>query len=299
MAARKGTQQIGRDAKTGRFITVEAARKRRSTAVIETVKRKSGAESAFAMSYLGLRKAVGIIGMCLPFVLPIGKILFQCPGIEGSISAYYYTVMGSVFVGSMCAIGVFLLSYRYKKWDIIASIIAGICAIGVALFPTAPEAGPTMAQKAISIVHGIFAGLFFATLACMSIFLFTKTYPGQTLRPRKSMDYLSMFVVTRTKSGLPLNPRKKRRNIIYRACGYTILACIIMMGIVGIPSIKEHVQQCNPVFWLESIAVFAFGASWLIKGETILKDRKSNGKFDLPAPALVIKPRPAVQSVEG
>jgi hypothetical protein len=28
----------------------------------------------------------------------------------------------------------------------------------------------------------------------------------------------------------------------------------------------------NPVFWLETIAILAFGVSWLTKGEAILKD---------------------------
>ena len=281
MAVRKGTLQIGRDAQTGRFIPVETARRRRATATVETINRQSGTERALAMSYLGLRRGVGWIGLLLPFVLPLGKIAFDGPGLEGSMSAYFYTVTGRVFVGSLCAIGVFLLSYRYKKWDIIASVVAGIFAIGVALFPTAPNvADPTATQKAIGIAHGVFAGLFFLTLACMSIFLFTKTNPYQTLKARKPADYLSMFVVTRTKPGLPLNPRKKERNIIYRVCGYVILACIIGIGIVGIKSIKDHVLQYNLVFWLESIAVFAFGASWLIKGDTILKDRKSDEKFD-------------------
>jgi len=280
MAASKGTLQIGRDAETGRFIPVAVARRRPATAVVETINRQAKTERSLAMSYLDLRRGIGVIGLLLPFVIPIGKILFEGPGLEGSMSAYFYTVTGRVFVGSLCAIGVFLLSYRYKKWDIIASIIAGICAIFVAIFPTVPEVDPTATQKAIGIVHGVSAGLFFLALACMSIFLFTKTNPYQALKPRKLIDDLSMFVVTRTKPGLPLNPRKKRRNIIYRVCGYMILACIIGMVIVGIPSIKEHVQQCNLVFWLESIAVFAFGASWLIKGETILRDRKSDEKFD-------------------
>jgi len=280
MATRKGTQ-IGRDAITGRFIPVAVARRRPATAVVETINRQAGTELQLAMSYLGLRKGVGWIGLLLPIVLPIGKLIFEKPGgLEASMSAYFYTVTGRVFVGSLCAIGVFLISYKYKKWDVIAAVIAGICAIGVALFPTAPELDPTVTQKAIGIVHGIFAGLFFFTLACMSIFLFTKTNPYQTLKPTKFSDYLSMFVVTRTKPGLPLNPRKKKRNIIYRICGYVILACIIGIGIVGIPCIKEHIEQCHPVFWLESLAVFAFGWSWLTKGDTILADRTSDQQFD-------------------
>ncbi len=280
MAARRGTQQIGRDAETGRFIPIEVARKRRATATIETINRQSGTERQLALSYLNLRRWVGGIGIALPFVLPIGKIIFDDHSLEGSMSAYFYTVTGRVFVGSLCAIGVFLLSYRYKKWDIIASIVAGISAIMVAFFPTTPAGTPTPIQEAIGKVHLTFAGLFFVTLALMSILLFTKTNPYQALKPRNFMDNLAMFFVTRTKPEFPLNPRKKKRNVIYRVCGWIILFCIIGMGIVAIPAVKEHVDKCHPVFWLESIAVFAFGWSWLVKGETILKDRKSDQKFD-------------------
>jgi len=46
-------------------------------------------------------------------VLILGKILyFRDPGIQDSISSYYYTDMRDVLVGSLCAIGVFLWSYR-------------------------------------------------------------------------------------------------------------------------------------------------------------------------------------------
>jgi uncharacterized membrane protein len=280
MVARRRILQIGRDAETGRFIPIEVARKRRATATVETINRQSGTERQLAMSYLGLRRGIGYIGLLLPFVLPIGKIIFDGHSLEGSMSAYFYTVTGRVFVGSLCAIGVFLISYRYKKWDIIASIIAGICAIFVAIFPTAPEVDPTATQKAIGIVHGVSAGLFFFILALMSIFLFTKTNPYQAVKPLKFTDYLAMLVVTRTKPEFPLNPRKKKRNIIYRVCGWIILFCIIGMGIVAIPAIKEHVDKCHPVFWLESIAVFAFGASWLVKGDTIMADRDKEKKFD-------------------
>jgi len=34
------SSKIGRDAKTGKFITVKEAQRRRSTAVVETIKRK-------------------------------------------------------------------------------------------------------------------------------------------------------------------------------------------------------------------------------------------------------------------
>lgn len=48
-------------------------------------------ESTLVLSYLGLRKAVGILGTALPFVLAFGKILLEGPGIQSSISSYYHT----------------------------------------------------------------------------------------------------------------------------------------------------------------------------------------------------------------
>ncbi len=41
MGAKKGTEQkIGRNAGTGRFIPVEEAKRKRSTAIVETIKKK-------------------------------------------------------------------------------------------------------------------------------------------------------------------------------------------------------------------------------------------------------------------
>ena len=37
---RKKTIKVGRDAKTGKFIPVKAARRRKATAIVETIKRK-------------------------------------------------------------------------------------------------------------------------------------------------------------------------------------------------------------------------------------------------------------------
>src|SRR5215831_3197412 len=114
--------------------------------------------NTLVLSYLDLRKSVGIIGMMLPFVVSIGKILLDGPGILSSVSSYYYSSMGNVFVGSMCAIGVFLWSYRGYDWrEAVAGTIASVSAIGVALFPTPPDSG----VKEISLnIHIVFAVVF-------------------------------------------------------------------------------------------------------------------------------------------
>jgi len=207
-------------------------------------------EGNLVLSYLGLRKAVGIIGTALPFVLAFGKILLEGPGIQSSISSYYHTEMRDVFVGSLCAIAVFLLSYRgYERKDDIAGDLACIFAIGVALFPTTPDLNPTSRDKLIGGLHLLFAALFLLTLAFFSLVLFRKTDPTK-----------------------PPTRRKQQRNIVYTVCGYTMLACIALIAVVALLPDTTPVRGLDPAFWLESIAVVAFGVSWLTKGEAILKD---------------------------
>ncbi len=162
--------------------------------------QQSGPEnSILVISYLGLRKAIGILGVALPFVLPFGQILLHAlgiqsslhtPVIENSVSSYYYTDMRNIFVGSMCAIGVFLMSYRGYDWrDAIAGRFAFVCAIGVAFFPTTPlpSASPlaTPDQKLIGGIHLTFAALLFLTLAYVSLMLVHRDRPEQNSHAAK------------------------------------------------------------------------------------------------------------------
>jgi hypothetical protein len=214
--------------------------------------QQSGPQDPLVLSYLSLRKAVGIIGFALPFVLAFGKFLLQGPGLQSSISAYYYTDMRNVFEGSLCAIGVFLLSCRgYDRRDEIAGRLACAFAVGVALLPTTPYAYATSRDRLVGGVHLSFAALLYLTLAYFSLALFTKTASDK--HPTR---------------------RKLRRNTVYRVCGYAILACIFSIAVVAIPPVKLLTERLTPVFWLESIATVAFGVSWLTKGETILRDQE-------------------------
>ncbi len=55
-----------------------------------------------------------------------------------------------------------------------------------------------------------------------------------------------------------MSPAKRRRNAIYLLCGIVIVACIVWAGIVGLSG--------GSIFIPESIALFAFAVSWLVKG---------------------------------
>lgn len=217
----------------------------------EGVLQERPSNDSFVLSYLALRKSIGIIGVALPVVLALGKIALGDPGIESSISGYYYTNMRDVFVGSMCAIAVFLMSYRgYERSDEIAGDLACVFALGVALFPTTPEISPSALDRIVGGVHLLSAACFLLTLAYFSLVLFRKTHPHTAPTERKVL-----------------------RNKVYRVCGYVIVVCIALIALLIGSGWSQVLSRFDPVFWLESAAVVAFGISWLTKGETFLRDR--------------------------
>jgi hypothetical protein len=204
------------------------------------------------LSYMALRRAIGVLGSGLPLLLALGKMLLQGPGLEHSISAYYYTAMGDVLVGSLCAIGVFLLSYQgYERADQIAGRLACVSAVGVALFPVAP-AQATAAQLRISLLHHTLAAALFLTLAYFCLVLFRKSH------------------ALRTHAGLAR--RKQHRNRVYSICGYGILLCLALLLLHGLLPPWAALEALAPVFWLEAAAVELFGVSWLVKGQALLAD---------------------------
>lgn len=197
-----------------------------------------------------LRKTIGVIGVGLPVVLPLGKVVFFAPGLPGSISTYYYTDMRNVLVGAMCAIGVYLLYYPgYDRGDTVTASSAGAGAIVLALSPTAPPepAVPTASEQLFGVVHYSAAAVFFLALAYLSAFRFTRS------------------------AGVP-TARKRKRNAVYRVCGAVMVVSIALAVLLAAVLPAAVVDAVHPVFWLEALAVLAFGVSWLVKGEAVLRD---------------------------
>ena len=199
------------------------------------------------LSYIGLRRAVGVIGLALPFVLAIGNLLLTGEGLRVSISSYYYTGMRNVLVGSLCATGVFLFCYRYDRHDDRVSNLAGVAAVGVALFPTRPSVAASVEQVWIGRAHLSFAAVFFGCLAWFCLVLF----------PRDG--------------GAP-TARKATRNVVYRACGTAIVVALVLAVLSGLLVSPGTAESLHLLFWLESVAILAFGVSWFVKGETVLRD---------------------------
>ena len=161
--------------------------------------------------------------------------------------------MRDVFVGVIFVIGFFLFAYRGYEGDEdnLVGNLSGLFAVGVALFPTASLNSDSGFGRVIDTLHLIFAALFFFTLIYFCLVLFIKTGGNQKL-----------------------TSNKKTRNRIYRICGYAMSVCILLIIIFKLlpDGAAVPIARFSPVFWLETIALLAFGFSWFIKGETLLKD---------------------------
>jgi hypothetical protein len=165
----------------------------------------------------------------------------------GSISAYYYTGAVGVFVGVLFALSLFLFSYRgYRgdRADRILGKIAGAAALGVPLFPTKPpleSLAPSWWAPVMGNLHLVSAALLFASFIVFSIWLFRKS------RIARFRD----------------RPLEKRvRDSVCLACGIVMIASMLWAA----SSAFSHA----PIFWPETIAIEAFGISWLAKGEAHL-----------------------------
>ena len=213
----------------------------------------------FVVSYLTLRQMIGWIGLLMPIAVRLGGYFFEGIKTTDSISAYYYTGMRDLFVSTLVLVGVLLACFRTPhRNDNILATVAGIAAIGIGLFPMDPTYATEILQKypemaatkcyvnrGILGFHFLFVGVFFAT----SFYLV----------------YYRFSVLT---TSIPTK-QKLFRNKIYKVCGVAMLAAFVTIGFMA------YTDRHASIFWPEAVAVIAFAAAWLVKGQTIftmLKD---------------------------
>lgn len=68
--------------------------------------------------------------------------------------------------------------------------------------------------------------------------------------------------------------QKKKRNMVYYICGgaMTVSLFLTLAYMWLLPDVRPGLQELNPVMWLESVTLFAFGISWVTKGQLFFKD---------------------------
>jgi hypothetical protein len=228
------------------------------------------------VSYLTMRKAVGWIGMLLPFLLLGGNIILNQAGIfddswfvkgagayhnsgswKSSVSHYYYTTVGEYFTGALCAVAMFMLCYKgHAKRpgdkglsDNMMTTIAGLLALGIVSFPTTSDEvikdnlRSFISSDTIGWIHYVFAGTFFVVLAVMSMENFR--------RSNKLEDF-----------------GKGPDDPFYLWCGRLILVWLLLVPVCAqFPILFEN----HSTFILEALALMTFGISWLRKGRADFK----------------------------
>lgn len=197
-------------------------------------------------TYANLRIGIAILAIALPFVLSIGGYIREGLSLQDSMSAYYHSgggAMRDVFVGVLFAVGVFL--YLYKGVTTLennALNLAAIFLIGVALFPMEWGCGNSCSRISL---HGIFAVLFFLSIAYVCIF--------------RASDTLDL---------LPDLAQVRHYKRIYKILGFgMIISPFIAILLTFI--LQPLSQARSTVFFVEACGVFVFAFYWIIKTREI------------------------------
>jgi hypothetical protein len=154
-----------------------------------------------------------------------------------SISASYYESgwSSNIFVGFLFAIGSFLLAYNgYTSAQLVASKIAAVAALCIALFPCACDTHVPLVPH----VHGIAAAIMFGILAFFCWVFF------QRARAKKSAQ-------AKTRSG------------IYALCGLAIVAAILTLAYDNLSGGSISSKIVRLTFYGEKAGLIAFSVSWL------------------------------------
>jgi hypothetical protein len=228
--------------------------------------RGSDGTQSYIRSYVSMRFAVGLLGVALPLIIVLLEpLLFDGqPFPRGSLSAYYYSGVRELFVGMLCAIGVFLIIYKLGEptREGRLSTFAGIAVILVAFFPTglpgarvrATPLQDLLGEEWVERIHFSAAGLFIFLL-----WRITRDYAQNDIRWRR----------------------------FHATCAWVILGALVLAAFSGITG-----EPDKALLLAECVAVMAFGASWLRKVEWSIVF----GKAPAPAPAPTAE-APTVPSV--
>ena len=121
----------------------------------------------------------------------------------------------------------------------------------------------TIADRA----HSLAAGVMFLILGYMSLVVFTR------LQSPDAAKGGSVVLEVREPSE-NLTRQKRIRNVIYVLCGLLIFVCVGLLGIKSylVPDdsqLEVWLNSWNATFLLETIALWAFALSWLVKGRFV------------------------------
>jgi hypothetical protein len=216
----------------------------------------------YLKSWLLIRVLVGVLGLLLPAALLIGDkyALAGSPSTRGSMSAYYHSGMRDVFVGTLCIVGLFLITYMifHYSWDNVLTIGAGVAAIVVALFPTfrdQPDQALTPLQQRVgeATVAHIHAGAALAYIGLLALVSLT------CFGPREWKKH-----------------HRQGRALLHFTCGGLMILTLILLAAARAADL-ESIHGLTPLLLGELACTLLFGVSWLVKGADIARELATPG----------------------
>lgn len=231
---------------------------------MELANKQNAPLDSYIISHHKLRQALGVLGLVLPILLVIIERYFGYANPwQQSISHYFYSKAHVLFVGALCIMGALFCTYS-GKWKYESSIanVAGVCAFLVAIFPTG-QAGflPACSSDLTGCLHcsdnlvekhyeSWYMWVHFGSAVVMflMIALFCWVYFP------KPEDH---------ESGEAYFKKKKFRNIVYRG---SAIGIVVSLFVCFISWKEDKVLPYNTVFIGETICLWLFGSSWLLKG---------------------------------
>jgi len=210
-----------------------------------------------------LQQTVGWIALLMPFTVRVLALAFDHIWTTNSISAYYYTSLRDVFVGSLIVGGLVLAYFRTgRQRDRLPAIIGGVSAIGIGLFPMNIASGVITPLQATtsddeveliaSLQHGPHGPLGYHFYFVGSFFVLA--------------FYLVTFCFRVNTTAVPTR-QKLQRNRVYIICGGLMGFAFVWIAILWLMDNEQS------IFWPETLAVMSFAAAWLVKGQLFLKDK--------------------------
>lgn len=244
---------------------------------MKDIKELNEVKENIIIPYLTLRDTIGCIGCLLSPAVFLGSYIKGYLPFLPTVSAYYHSNSGDIFVGGLMVCGLFLISYKgypepdnpkdskKTKWfrklteDFICSI-AGVSIMLTALFATkfpkdfinsigySYRFGEQGRECLLQIINPKVTGGFHVTFAVITFI---------------SLGAMSFFKFSRNVS--------KNWRRVFQGLGIGIGASLLLIGLIifVLPNKDFLKYELKLIFWLETLILVLFGISWLLKGKIV------------------------------
>lgn len=247
----------------------------------------SRSEESQVISFRTLRRLIGILGIALPWacwatnalvnqwnvlnyepwvLLKANQPYVPEESLKSSISHFYYTAAGPLFIGILVTVSIFLFCYQgytfdptrdRSKWlsDRRVTFLAALFALVIVVFPTGESTYISdnififTATGMIGTLHYIFAALFFLMISVLCLVNFRR-------------------------KETPENFGRDPHDAVCLICGWVMISSLVIILVYHQLLASSYPLTWPVTFIFETVALTAFGIAWLVKGkaDVIVKD---------------------------